>query len=102
MEDKYQAKFTHTTSGWDDGRHGRKYLETDKLYDIDYIDIHSYHTRVYLKDVNVENDPRWFNSVYFTFYINGIAVAKEDEWEFFREAGANTWEWESEDDCEDD
>lgn len=102
MEDRYQAKFTHITSGWDDGRHGRKYLDTETLYDIDWIDIHSYHTRIYLKGVKIENDQRWFNSVYFTFYLNGNPVAKEDEWEFFREAGANTYEWESDDDESED
>lgn len=46
---KFQVKFTHTTSGWDSGEQGRKYLIPGEFYDIDYIDIHSMHTRIYLK-----------------------------------------------------
>lgn len=90
MGNKFTVKFTNTTSGWDNGENGQKYLEQDKFYDIDYIEIHSMHTRVYLKGFT-----QWFNSVYFTYYIDGKIVPKEDFWEFVRKFGnSNIDEWE--------
>ena len=87
--DKFQAKFTHPNAGWDSGEQGRKYLEPDKLYDLDYIDIYSMHTRIYLKGY-----PGWFNSVYFTFYYNGQPVPEESFWDFAKLFGfSNIDEW---------
>ena len=93
---RYQVKFTNTTSGWDGGERGRKYLDTETLYDIDWIDIHSMHTRIYL--VGFKD---WFNSVYFTFYKNGEPVDECDVWEFYREFGANVGDYEYAEDDED-
>lgn len=89
VENQFQVKFTNQTSGWDGGEQGRKYLEKDKFYDIDYIEIHSMHTRIYLKGFN-----DWFNSVYFTYYLNGEIVPRKYFWKFVKEFGhSNIDDW---------
>jgi hypothetical protein len=65
----YQARFTHPTAGWDGGEHPRTELELNEFYEIDYIEIHSMHTRIYLKGFK-----DWFNSVNFDFYMDGNKV----------------------------
>lgn len=61
----YQARFTYPTAGWDGGKHPREELKLNEFYEIDYIEIHSMHTRIYLKGFK-----DWFNSVNFDFYID--------------------------------
>ena len=91
---RFQARFDKPNNGWNpDKVRNATYLTVGEVYDIDEIVIHSAHTRVYLKD-----KPEYFNSVCFTFYLDGKAVKKEDEWDFFTEAGANTWEFECDED----
>lgn len=89
--DKFQAKFTHTTAGWDGGEQGRKYLVPGEFYDVDYIEIHSMHTRIYLKGYS-----EWFNSVYFDYYQSGGLVPREKFWNLVRDFGySNIDEWEN-------
>lgn len=58
-----KVKFSYPENGYDyDIEKGKKYLEVGKVYTVDYTDVHSYTTDVYIKEVpNIS-----FNSVLFS------------------------------------
>jgi hypothetical protein len=54
--------FVFPNNGWDhDKKHALEYLKEGETYTVSYIEIHSWHTDVYLREV--PNVP--FNSVHF-------------------------------------
>lgn len=100
MKNKFQAKYNKPNSAWSQHRaKAEELLELDAVYDIRDIDIHSYHTRIYLVGFD-----GWFNSANFTFYFNGILVPDEEMywWRFCEEFGANTYDYPHHTDIYDD
>jgi hypothetical protein len=91
MKNKFEAKYNKPNSAWDDDcARAKELLELNAIYDVRDIDIHSYHTRIYLVGFD-----EWFNSTSFTFYFNGKPVPDEEmyRWRFCEEFGANTYDY---------
>jgi hypothetical protein len=49
---------------WGVDKDNAKYLELNKIYTVDYIEIHSWHTKVFLKEFpGIEFNSVWFEEV---------------------------------------
>lgn len=74
-----RAKYNKPDSGWDyDKEMCRRYLTLNEIYSVYKIEVHSWHTDVYLSGFE-----RPFNSVNFTYYDeegNEIDLHETDDW----------------------
>lgn len=57
---KFLGEVSESQINWGGHTDPRGLLEKDKEYDVDDIEVHSWHTRIYLKGIN-----GYFNSVWF-------------------------------------
>lgn len=74
-----KAKYNRPKAGWpNDQEQCRKLLTLNQMYDVCDIDVHSWHTDIYLDGFGAP-----FNSVNFTYYDengNKIELSDTEEW----------------------
>lgn len=72
-DNKLTAEFCYSDSGSEfDIEYNKKYLEKNKRYKVDRIDMSAFSTRIYLE--GFEDSKNGFNSVCFTFRENGEEI----------------------------